>query len=91
MCRICGMSLPGAAALRNRAAEAGPAFKEAVETERAAWRDYSEGKTTAAMRSRRPAELPELPPSAWNDPEGVVAASPEAVAPTRRWSLRRRG
>ncbi len=96
MCRICGMSTPQAAEIRRRGVGGeGIVFKETVEREREAWRDYSAGRMSAQARSRRPAELPLLPPNAWDDPAGYVATLPDSssVAPSRkgRGFLFRRG
>lgn len=82
MCRICGLSLPNAAAIRSQAGAGGPAFKESVEHERTAWRDYSEGRTLRGIRSRRPEQLPTLPPQAWDDPAAYVAAGGD-IGPVR--------
>jgi len=88
MCRICGMSLPNAAQIRSRAGEGGPAFKENVEHERAAWRDYTEGRTSMSVaRSRRPEGLPSLPPSAWADPAAYVAAGNDLGVEQRRLNM----
>lgn len=82
MCRICGISLPGAVAIRNRGPGAdSPGFKETIEVERAAWREHNDGTARGPIRSRRPPELPHLPPAAWADPASYVSgewhASPE--------------
>ena len=81
------MSTPQAAEIRRRGVGGdGVVFKETVEREREAWRDYSAGRMSAQSRSRRPAELPLLPPSAWGDPAGYVETLPDtsSVAPSRR-------
>jgi hypothetical protein len=83
MCRICGMSLPNAAAIRNRAGEGMMGFNESVEHERAAWRDYSEGRMSLEARSRRPVQLPTLPPVAWADPVGFVDGGGDLGNPAR--------
>lgn len=42
MCRICGMLMPDAAAVRRRGTGDGtPSFDETVEREEAEWREYS--------------------------------------------------
>jgi hypothetical protein len=63
-CRICATLLPGADK-RRREGTGGRAFSESVEKERAAWDDYKNGRMSAAARSRRPASLPDAPPSTW--------------------------
>jgi len=84
MCRICGLSTPWAEELRKRGAGGdGVVFKETVEREREAWRQHSAGRSTAAARSRRPAELPNLPPSAWDNPEAYVATQANANVAVR--------
>ena len=57
-CRLCGGMLPGGIELQQANAGGTETFSDLVEAERHAWRDYDEGKNTAASRSRRPAELP---------------------------------
>lgn len=92
MCRICGMSLPNAAEIRSRVGADGPAFKENVESERAAWREYTEGRTNTGVKSRRPEQPPTPPPGGWDDPdaqlEGGGDIGPDAS--TRRKGLWRR-
>lgn len=81
MCRICGLSLPGAAAIRNRGpGDGAPGFKETVELERAAWREHEDVTARGPGRSRRPPELPDLPPAAWSDPASYVTATWTAEA-----------
>ena len=76
------MPLPNAAAIRQRGAGGdGVVFEETVERERAAWRDYSAGRMSVESRSRRPADLPDLPPKAWSDPAAHVAEAAGGVAP----------
>jgi hypothetical protein len=74
VCRICALSMPNAAAIRQRGAGGdGVVFAETVEREREAWRDYSAGRMSVESRSRRPADLPDLPPKAWSDPAAHFA------------------
>jgi hypothetical protein len=90
MCRICGLSLPNAAEIRTKAGAEGPAFKDAVESERAAWREYSEGRTNTGARSRRPDQLPAAPPDGWDPDAKVEGGNDVGAAPTRRRGLWRR-
>ena len=87
LCRICGLLTPQAEEIRRRGAGGdGVVFKETVEREREAWREYSAGRSSTAARSRRPAELPNLPPKAWGDPAAYVSTLPNAnvVVASRR-------
>ena len=70
-CRICATLLPGVDK-RRREGSGGTAFHEAVEGEREAWKDYTEGRMSAAARSRRPSSLPDAPPKQWGAATGVL-------------------
>jgi hypothetical protein len=68
------MSMPNAAAIRQKGSGGdGVVFAETVEREREAWRDYSAGRMSVESRSRRPDDLPDLPPKAWGDPAAHFA------------------
>ena len=92
MCRICGLSLPNAPEIRTRAGADGPAFKETVESERAAWREYSEGRTNTGVKSRGPEQDSTPPPAAWDDGGASLegGGDPDPGASTRRKGLFRR-
>jgi hypothetical protein len=92
MCRICGLSLPNAAEIRTRAGAEGPAFKESVESERAAWREYSEGRTNTGAKTRDPEQHSSPPPAGWDDADAPLegGADPDSSASTRRKGLFRK-
>ena len=90
MCRICGLSLPNAAEIRTRAGADGPAFKETVESERAAWREYSEGRTNTGVKSQGPEQHSTAPPTGWDDADAPLAGDDDdgpGAAGTRRTAL----
>jgi hypothetical protein len=76
-CRICATLLPGADK-RRREGSGGKDFSTTVEEERAAWKDYREGRMSAAARSRRPRSLPDAPPSTWGSASALLDESPDS-------------
>jgi len=83
--------MPNAAAIRHRGSGGdGVVFAETVEREREAWRDYSAGRMSVESRSRRPTDLPDLPPKAWGDPAAHFAEITNAPArPAKSGALSR--